>query len=107
MKIVKGFSDDIGMEFGLDKCATATFRRGRLTKKENITLDDLTVIKDLEQEEVYKYLGVNEGDGIQHASMKDKLKKEVIRRVRSILKTELNAKNRITESNNANELGRV
>ena len=99
LKIVKGFSDDIGMEFGLDKCATATFRRGRLTKKENITLDDLTVIKDLEQEEVYKYLGVNEGDGIQHASMKDKLKKEVIRRVRSILKTELNAKNRITAIN--------
>ena len=28
---VKKFSDDIGMEFGLDKCAKATLIRGRLT----------------------------------------------------------------------------
>ena len=99
LRIVKGFSDDIGMEFGLDKCAKATFRKGKLRKKDNIILNDVTVIKDLEQEEVYKYLGVNEGDGIQHASMKDKIRKEVIRRVRSILKTELNSKNRITAIN--------
>ena len=26
LKIVKGFSDDVGMEFGLNKCAKATFR---------------------------------------------------------------------------------
>ena len=28
---VKKFSDDIGMEFGLDKCVKATLIRGRLT----------------------------------------------------------------------------
>ena len=77
LKIVKGFSDDIGMEFGLDKCAKVTFKRGKLTKKDNIVLDEGTVIKDLEQEGVYKYLGVNEGDGIQHASMKEKLRKRL------------------------------
>ena len=27
------------------------------------------MIKDLEQEEVYKYLGINESNGIQHAAM--------------------------------------
>ena len=27
-KIVKGFSDDTGMEFGLSNCAKATFNRG-------------------------------------------------------------------------------
>jgi len=99
LKIVKGFSDDIGMEFGLDKCAKATFKRGKLEKTNNVILDEKTVIKDLEQEGVYRYLGVNEGDGIQHASMKDKLKKEVTRRIRAILKTELNSKNRITAIN--------
>ena len=77
LKIVKGFSDDIGMEFGLDKCAKVTFKRGKLMKKDNIVLDEGTVIKDLEQEGVYKYLGVNEGDGIQHASMKEKLRKRL------------------------------
>ena len=30
LKIVKGFSDDIGMDFGLSKCPKATFKRGKL-----------------------------------------------------------------------------
>ena len=30
LKAIKSFSDDIGMEFGLDKCAKATFKKGRL-----------------------------------------------------------------------------
>ena len=29
LKTVKTFSDDIGMEFGLDKCAKETFKRGK------------------------------------------------------------------------------
>ena len=42
----------------------------------------------------YKYLGVDEGDSIQHAKMKEKVRKEYYRRVRLVLKTELNAANR-------------
>ena len=38
------------MEFGLDKCAKATFKRGRLADSSNIELDVNTVIQDLEQE---------------------------------------------------------
>ena len=30
LKIVKQFSDDIGMEFGLEKCAKASFKKGSL-----------------------------------------------------------------------------
>ena len=96
LRIVKGFSDDIGMEFGLSKCAKATFKRGKLEESDHVRLDEETMIKDLEQEEVYKYLGVDESSGIQHATMKQKLKKELVRRTRLILKTELNFKNRIT-----------
>ena len=32
LKAIKSFSDDIGMEFGLDKCAKATFKKGRLCR---------------------------------------------------------------------------
>ena len=32
LTVVKKFSDDIRMEFGLEKCAKATFKRGKLTK---------------------------------------------------------------------------
>ena len=99
LKTVKTFSDDIGMEFGLDKCAKATFHRGRLVQGESLVIDKSTTIKDLEPDAFYKYLGVNEGDGIQHATMKENIRKEYYRRLRSILKTELNSQNRITAIN--------
>ncbi len=70
LTIVKTFSDDIKMEFGLEKCAKAIFKRGQLIQITNIDLDIDTAIKDIEQEGTYKYLGVNEGEGIQHATMK-------------------------------------
>ena len=96
LRIVKGFSDDIGMEVGLSKCAKATFKRGKLEKSDHVRLDEETTIKGLKQDKVYKYLGVDESSGIQHATMKQKLKKELVRRTRLILKSELNSKNRIT-----------
>ena len=83
------------MKFELDKCAKATFLLGKLLKAKDITLDTTTIIKDLEPEESNKYLGVTEGDGIQHSSMREKIRKECFRRVRSILRSELNARNRI------------
>ena len=99
LTIVKGFSDDIKMEFGLDKCAKATFKRGKLVNSENIVIDINTNVQDLEQEGTYKYLGVNEGDGIQHSSMKEKIRKEYYRQIRLVLKSELNATNRINAIN--------
>ena len=82
------------MEFGLDKYAKATFKSGRLTKTRDLHLDVNTVIEELEQESTYKYLGVNEGDGLQYSAMKEKIRKEYYRRVRMVLKTELNAANK-------------
>ena len=96
---VKQFSNDICMDFGLDKCAKATFLRGRLAKTSSISLDPDTTIRELDPEEMYKYLGVNEGNGINHAAMKEKIRKEYYRRVRLVLKTELNSKNRIEAIN--------
>ena len=39
LKVVKQFSDDIGMEFGLEKCAKASFKKGKLTSTGNIVID--------------------------------------------------------------------
>ena len=64
LTIVKGYSDDIKMEFGLDKCAKATIKNGKLTTTENIQIDPAATIQALEQEGTCKYLGVDEGDGI-------------------------------------------
>ena len=60
------------------------------------------MIKDLEQEEVYKYLGVDESNGLQYAAMKEKIRKECYWRVRAILKTKLNSANGIEAINISN-----
>jgi ligand-binding sensor protein len=51
-----------------------------------------TEIKELDTMKAYKYNGVEESHNIEHKKEKDRLKKEYIRRLRSILSTELSAK---------------
>jgi hypothetical protein len=55
-------------------------------------------MKDLERGKTYKYLGIEENECIQHQQRKERLKQESRRRLRMILKSELNAKNKITDS---------
>ena len=43
---------------------------GKLEKSDHVRLDEEIMIKDLEQEKVYKYLNADESSGIQHATMK-------------------------------------
>ena len=49
-KIMKQFSDDIVMGFGLEKCAKASFKKGKLASTVNIVIDDDTEIQELDQE---------------------------------------------------------
>ena len=44
LSTIKSFSDDAGMEVGLDKYTKATFKRGRLAHSSNIELNVNTVI---------------------------------------------------------------
>ena len=96
---VKNVSDDIKMEFGLDKCAKASFKRGKKVSAEGIPLNDNQVIQDLDQTETYKYMGMEEGQGNQHHKMKVKIRKEYKRRIMLVLKSELNARNKIAAIN--------
>ena len=79
--------------------AKANFERGKLASTGNIVINDDTEVQELDQEEVYKYLGVDENDGIQHSKMKEKIRKEYNRRVRLILRTELNGRNKVEAVN--------
>ena len=96
---VKKVSDDIQMEFGLDKCAKATFKRGKKVSAEGILLNDHQLIQDLDQAETYKYLGMEEREGVHHHQMKVKIKKEYKWQIKQVLNSELNARNRIAAIN--------
>ena len=56
-------------------------------------------MKSLKEEDSYKYLGFLEADDTKHEQMKEKVKKEYLRRVRKILETKLNSKNVIKAIN--------
>ena len=99
LQTVKTFSDDIKMEFRLDKCVKASFVRGKLTVKENIQIDIDTTIKKLEPEKSYKYLSINDGDGIQHSHVKKNIRKEYYQRIWLVMNSQLNAANMIDSKN--------
>ena len=99
LQTVKKSSDTIGMKFELEKYPKANFLKGKLEKSTSIELGNSMKVKELEQEEVCKCIGDNESNGIQHATMKEKIRKECYRRVWATLKTELNPANRIQTIN--------
>ena len=92
------FSTDIGMEFGLRKCGVVTLKRGKLARCEGIELPDGKVMKEVEQEG-YTYLGIVELDKIKEKEMEEKITREYKRRLRLILKSKLNGRNKITAMN--------
>ena len=92
-KSVRIFSTDIGMAFGIERCAAVKISRGRVVESEGIELPNGDTIKGLEENDCYKYLGILECDKIKNSEMNEKIKKEYFRRVKLILKSKLNAGN--------------
>ena len=98
MNTVRIFSNDIAMEFGLDKCATLTIQRGSVVQTEGINLPNNN-IGGLNLEESYKYLGILQADDIKHVQVKKKAASEYNKQVRKVLKSKLNGGNSIRAIN--------
>jgi len=88
VEVVRVYSRDIGMEFGLDKCAVLVLRQGMKVRCEGIVLPDGQVMKEVD-EGGYKYLGVLEGADIMQREMKEKVRNEYLRRVKLVAKSKL------------------
>ena len=93
------FSEDIGMEFGIEKCAMLVMEKGKIVKSVGIELPDGKVIKSLQEGESCKYLGILEADKFLEEKMKLNISKEYIRRLRKVLKSKLNSGNLVGEVN--------
>ena len=55
LNTVRIFSNDISMEFGLDKCATLAIIKSKVTETQGMNLPNSN-IKGLNLDETYKYL---------------------------------------------------
>ena len=84
------FSEDIGMEFVVQKCAMLVMEKRKIVKSVGIELSNGKVIKSLQEGETYKYLGILEADKFLEKKMKLNVSKVYIKRLRKGLKSKLN-----------------
>ena len=98
VQTVLTFSEDICMEFGLKKCGVVILKKGKLVKFDGIHLPNQEIMKEVD-ENGYTYLGILELDEIKEHEMKIKVTAEYKRRLRLILKSKLNGKNKIQAIN--------
>ena len=95
VQTVRIFTNDIRIEFGIEKCATLIQKRGKVVRSEGIKLPDNKVIKALQDNKDYKYLGLLQVDKVKGQEMKEKITNEYKRRVRKVLETKLTGENTI------------
>ena len=76
LQTVHVFSEDIGIEFGVEKCAMLLMEKGKTVKSVDIELPDCKVIKLLKEGESYKYLGILETVKFLEEKMKLNVSKE-------------------------------
>ena len=91
LNTVRIFSNDISMEFGLDKCATLVITKGKDTETQSMNLPN-NDITELNLNETYKYLSILQTD-IKHTQVKKTTLSEYNKRARKILKSKLNGGN--------------
>ena len=99
LRAVRIYSQDVGMEFGNEKCAMLVMKRGKRHMTDGIELPKHDKIRTLEENETYKYLGILEADTIKQVQMKDTIRKEYLRRTRKLLETKLSSRNLIKRIN--------
>ena len=89
---VRIYSQDIGMEFGIEKCAMLVMKSVKRHMTDGMELPNHDRIRTLEENETYKYLDILVADTIKQVQMKDTIRKGYLRRTRKILETKLSSK---------------
>ena len=99
LEIVTTFSHDVGMSFGISKCAYQCIERGK-QKLQNQPLEvNSLIIQEIEEGDQYKYLGMDESVGIIGPLNKQRVVKVYKTRVKKIWNSELNATNKAIAHN--------
>ena len=90
---VRIFSEDMGMQFGINKCVMLVMKKRKIVNPDCIKLTNDKVIKLPGKGEHYNYLGVLEADEMMVNEMMNKVKKVYYRRVRKVLDTKFSKGN--------------
>ncbi|KAI5731489.1 hypothetical protein M8J77_010820 [Diaphorina citri] len=99
INIVHDFSTDIQMSFGLDKCKIINMIKGKVHVDQSEQIHQSPKIDQMEDTEIYRYLGINQNIKIDHTKLKDDFMEIYNKRLETVLKTKLNSINLIRAIN--------
>ena len=84
LDIITTFSNDVGMTFGESKCAYVYIEHGKRKSPGKSVKINGVIIRELEEGEMYTYLGQDESVSFNGPLNKERVRKEYKRRVRKI-----------------------
>jgi len=91
--------NDIGLEWGLDKCATITVSKGKIVSAENLILNDNASINVLQDKDPYKFLGKLENFAQLDDEVFDEVSKEYLKRLNVIWSSNISIPRKIKATN--------
>ena len=98
-KMIVQTNNDTGACYGVAKCAEIIFERGKVVICEGLeVLNERMETMDLDENEIYKCLGVEQADEIKMKEVHNRVKAE-IRRMNIVIRTELHDKNLVKPIN--------
>ena len=93
-------SNDAGECYGVAKCAEVVFKRRKMVKGEGLqVLNKRVKTIDPDENEIYKFLGIEQADGIKKKQVHNRVKEEISRKMNTITRTELNDRNLVKAIN--------
>ena len=93
-------SEDTGAAYGVKKCAEVVYRRGMMVKGEGLQiLTERAQALDPDRDEAYKFLGIEQGQGLDKEKVIKRIKEEMRRRLKTLVQLELYDKNLIKAIN--------
>ena len=105
IQAVRIYGPDIGMDFHIDKCVMLILRKGEMIQdRRNKTIKSRKKSEPLEKKKSYKYFHICEANIIRKVEIKEKIKKEYLKRTRKLRETKLYYRNFIKEINNCTVL---
>ena len=99
-EIIVQASHDTGACYGVSKCAEIIFEHGKMVREEGLqVLEERMKTMDSDENEIYTFLGNKQADGIRMKIVFERVKEELLKRVKMIANTELNDANLIKAIN--------
>ena len=90
-EVIVQASHDTGACYGVSRCAELVFERGKMVRAEGLeVLEERMRAMDPDKNEIYRFLGIEQADGIKTKKVFERVKGEVDRRIKMLTNTKLN-----------------